>query len=71
MYIVIEIQNTNGSVSTLTWQYGTLNEAQSKYHTILSAAAISSVPIHTAVILTHEGNLIAHESYYHETEVTE
>jgi len=66
MYIVIEIQNTNGQISTLTWQYGTLNEAQSKFHTILSVAAVSSVPIHTAVILTHEGIMVAHESYHHE-----
>lgn len=65
-YIVIEMQqNEEGSVATLVTTYMDLNQAQSKYHTILASASISKVPIHTAVILTSNGQLVKSESYRH------
>ena len=67
-YIVIELQSTGESVSNIVSKYSTLNEAESKYHQILSAAAISSVPVHSAVILTDEGHSMKHECYKHITE---
>lgn len=54
-YIVIEIQNNGGTVSTLTTTFDTLNEAKSSYHSILAAAAISSVDIHAATIIDELG----------------
>lgn len=65
MYIVIEVQKNN-SVSTIINTYETLNEAENKYHTILAYAAISSVPKHSAVMLTEEGDYIKHECFEHE-----
>lgn len=70
-YIVIEIQATNDNVATLTNQYDTENEAESKFHTILASASLSSVPKHSAIILSDNGAMLKSECYYHETVVDE
>ena len=67
-YLVIELQGTGESVANIVSTYNTINEAESKYHQILSAAAISNVPVHSAVILTDEGHSMKHECYKHITE---
>ena len=64
MYIVMEIQKGN-TASTIVDTYETLNEAENKYHTILAYAAISSVPKHSAVLLTEEGDYVKHECFEH------
>ena len=67
MYIVIEIQTSvSGSVSTLTWQYDEIQSAEAKYHSILAAAAVSSLPTHAAVIMTNAGTVVKSEFYRHE-----
>ena len=67
MYIVLEIQkNINGQISTIPTSFISRNEAESKYHTILSFAAISEVPVHSAIIMTEEGQPIMYQSYSHE-----
>lgn len=68
MYIVIELQ-TDKTSSVLATAYADRFEAESKYHTILAAAAKSQVPIHSAAMLTEEGELIKHDSYDHREEV--
>lgn len=66
MYIVIEIQtNANGTVGTLVDTYQSLQQAESKYHSVLSYAATSALPVHSAVILTSDGLLLKNESYSH------
>lgn len=65
MFIVIEIQK-NETVSTIVNSYATRNEAENKYHTILAYAAISNVQVHSAVLLTDEGEYIKHECFEHE-----
>ena len=68
-YIVIELQkNASGKVSNIVTQHDTRNAAEGKYHTILAAAATSSVPQHGAVLLTDAGQEICHQSYTHEAE---
>ena len=67
MYIVIEIQTTD-KVATLTTAYEDRNQAEQKYHQILSAAAVSQVPKHGAVMLTDEGVRLKGECYIHEQE---
>ena len=67
MYIVIEIQTSN-TVATLVNSYEDRNQAESKYHQILSAAALSSVPKHSAVLMDDVGETIKMDSYIHETE---
>lgn len=66
MYIVIEIQtNANGTVGNFVWAFESEMEAQSKYHAVLSAAAVSALPVHAAAILRNDGMLIAGQSYRH------
>ena len=61
MYIILEIQ-TNGNVpATLVHTAATYNEAQSVYHTVLAAAAISSIECHACTLLDIHGNTIANE----------
>lgn len=68
MYIVIEMQTTNGTTATITNAYADKNTAYQKYHTILAAAAVSSVEIHTAIILSEHGYIEARESFEHREE---
>lgn len=67
-YIVIELQNTNGSVAHLFDAYDDRNQAESKYHLVLSAAAVSQIPVHTAVLMTDEGFTLESKCYEHEVQ---
>lgn len=71
MYIVIEMQTSGGTTSLLPNTYADKNVAENKYHTILAAAATSSVPIHSAVILDEFGTILRSEFYQHEEEENE
>lgn len=64
-YIVIEIQKSqDGTVAIPPINtYDSFFEALSRYHTILANAAISDVPVHSAVILTDVGQQIRMDSY--------
>lgn len=67
MYIILETQtNANGTVGTLINSYEDRNAAESKYHQVLAAAAISQLPRHCAFMLTDEGYTIKSEFYVHE-----
>lgn len=69
MFYVIEIQtNADGTHGTLVYDYPDRNEALAKYHTVLAAAATSSVLVHACTILTREGAQIAHEAFTHPIE---
>lgn len=66
MYIVIEIQTgADGVVGTIVNQYANLNDAESKFHTVLATASVSEVPFHTAMIITNEGVTVRAECYKH------
>ncbi len=72
MYLVMEIQKMNsGSVSHLVTSHAERAEAEQKYHTVLAYAAVSSVDVHSAVMLTDEGDMIKKETYYHGHAVAE
>jgi len=66
-YIVIEIQKSN-SVATLVDSYDNRNDAYSKYYSVLSYAAKSQLPLHSAAILTEEGQVIEHKFFAHSQE---
>lgn len=68
MFVVIEIQASD-KVATLVNSYEDRNAAESKYHTILGAAAVSKVPIHSAVLMTDTGKTLKAEHYEHKEEV--
>lgn len=66
-YLVIEIQtNTDGTVGNLVYSYDNRNEAESKYHAVLAAAAISALPMHTCDLIQADGILLARQCYVHE-----
>ena len=66
-YIVIEIQtNSNGTVGNIVTSHDTLEQAYSKFYAVLSAAAISSVPIHAAVIMDNTGYVYGKNNFNHE-----
>ncbi len=64
MFVVIEIQ-TDTQTATLVNAYENRNDAENKYHNILAVASVSSVPIHTAVMVTDTGRFVKSESYDH------
>lgn len=67
-YITFEIQNTNGTVGTITKTFEDRLQAESDYHTILASAAISSVPVHSAALMTDEGFMLESKCYKHEAQ---
>ena len=68
VYIVIEIQSNNETAATIVNSYTDKNEAESKFHQILSAAATSNVPTHSAVLFTDRGKSLKDETYLHNIE---
>lgn len=67
MYVVIELQKYGDQVANLVTSHATRQEAEAKFHTILSAAAVSPVPVHSAVLLSEEGFPLRHECYKDKT----
>lgn len=63
-YIVVEIQKTaQGQIANLVTAYDTKKEAESHYHTVLAAAALSDLPAHGAVIIDENCMPIAWQCY--------
>lgn len=72
MYLVMEIQKmNNGSVSQLVTSHAERAEAEQKYHTVLAYASVSTCDVHSAAMLTDEGDMIKKETYYHGHDVEE
>lgn len=66
MYLVIEIQKMNGGqLAHLVTTHEEQPEAEQKFHAVLSAAAVSAVDVHSAVMLDDTGERIKGETYYH------
>ena len=66
-FIVMEIQVfDDGTMSTPCYAYDNRAAAEAKYHAILSGAAGSKLPKHSAVMLTDEGYYVRSEYYNHE-----
>lgn len=66
-YLVIEIQkSSDGTIAVPPiGSYDNFFDAMSAYHTILASAAISQVPVHTALILNEVGQEIRLDSFNH------
>lgn len=63
-YIVLEIQtNANDEVATLLTSYNERSAAENKYYTILAAAALSELQVHSAMILTNLGTIVKSETF--------
>ena len=67
MFIILEIQKSNsGAVAIVPpASYSDRNQAEEKYHQSLAAAAVSSVDVHSVVMLSDTGDRIKGETYYH------
>ena len=68
MYIVVELQTNGDQTANIVTAHATRNEADSKYHQVLAAAAISNVELHACALLTSEGYCIANDHYTHTQE---
>lgn len=66
-YVVIEIQKfSDGTIAVPPVNtYDSFFDAASRYHTILAAAAVSEVPVHSAVMLTETGQQIRLDTFNH------
>ena len=63
-YIVMEYQTTSTDVTTvLTTVHTTREEAEQKYHMILSAAAVSGLKYHGALLMDAFGMIYKIEHY--------
>ena len=67
-YLVIEIQKNGDTVGNIVTAHNSRNEAESKFYTVLAAAATSSVEKHACSLLTEDGVCIKNEVYEHESE---
>ena len=69
MYIIQEIQTTNGSSALLpaiTKQ--DRHEAESSWHSIMASAAISNIQVHTVLMYDEHGNIELRGYYEHNSE---
>lgn len=63
-YVIVELQTiADGSVQNIVTVKDNRNDAESVYHSVLAAAAISDLPAHAAVLLTSEGQLLRQQCY--------
>ena len=70
MYIVTELQTNGETTAVLNYTYTDKSTALQKYYTILSAAAVSQVEVHTAMIINEIGLVEYRESFDRRTDET-
>ena len=72
MFYIIEIQRMkDGTFAHLVHTAETRNAAESTFHSVLAAAALSDLPSHSATLLSGTGNLMMTKCYNHEQEPAE
>lgn len=64
-YVIIEMQTNGNSTAALVSSFTDLNEAEQKYHQVLSYAAVSPVENHACMMVTDSGDLLKKENYPH------
>ena len=70
MYFIIELQINGESGANIVSTAETREQAMSKFHTVLASAAVSTVEVHSCVVLDDHGRHIARECYEHKPEET-
>lgn len=68
MYILVELQTTNGTTANIVTAFEDKLAAESAFHSVLASAAVSQVEIHAASLLDERGNLLKREFYRHRAE---
>lgn len=72
MYYVIEIQKTDEATAPYIVQTAEdKDHGESLYHLVLSAAAISTVPWHSAILLDDECQPLKRQTYRHGVDTNE
>ena len=69
MYIVIELQKaskTDAGASSIVNTYEDYNEAESRYYSILSYAALSQIFLHGAYLFSEDGHMLMNRQYIYE-----
>lgn len=65
-YVVLELQTgADGAVGSLVTAHASRGEAESKFHAVLAAAAVSALPAHAAVLMDSEGTVMGSQCYTH------
>lgn len=65
VYYVLEIQTNNGAGAVIPFYFTDRDQAESKYHSLLSVAAVSEVDKHGAMLFNEDGFMIKSEIYNH------
>lgn len=63
MYLVIELQTINGVTANIITQYETQALAEQQYYFILSAAAVSNLDVHSAILMDCRGSVLKNDFY--------
>ena len=74
-YYIVEIQGGAEYAHNVFWAYDAdprkaRLKAESKYHEVLAAAAISDYATHSAILFSADGEPLMHECYFHTAEET-
>lgn len=65
MYILVEMQTNDNQTASIITAYTDRSAAEAAYHTTLASAVVSSVRVHTVVMLDERGSTIKREFYLH------
>ena len=65
MKAVIEIQKSGETATPLVQLFTDDAQAKSRYHELLSIAAVSNIPEHSVILVSEEGNYMFREKYEH------
>ena len=65
MFYVIEIQTQDATGSIIPFTFMDRNQAEAKYHQLLSVCATSNVKKHGAMLFNDDGFIIKTEVYDH------
>lgn len=68
MFYVIEIQTNAETGAVIPFTFLDRDQAEAKYHSLLSIAATSQVPKHGAMLFNDDGFVIKAEVYNHGSE---
>ena len=71
MFYVIEIQTTENAGSVVPFTFTDREQAEAKYHSLLSVAATSTVLHHGAMLFNQNGFVIKSEVYDHDQKPSE
>lgn len=65
-YILIELQTSaDGTVGNIVTAYDSRDAAESAWHSALAAAAVSTLPVHAAVLINNGGEVVESRCYRH------